>query len=175
MRDKEACYRRIEGELVKFRYLKRSRQGKGVVIRYLTKISGYSRQQLIDFDNGVIYLYRSKVSNDDFIPITNRLRTTLLNRQKPVEGGGTSTQQTSSKCLSYLDCVMRHLYRLNEILPALGKINPWWLRVGKHRDLRKRVLESSWLKDTIRAYGAKNRTNSMILLSINITDNLFGQ
>jgi transposase InsO family protein len=44
--DKDACYRWIEGELVKFRYLKLSRQGKGVVIRYLTKISGYSRQQL---------------------------------------------------------------------------------------------------------------------------------
>ena len=38
----------------------------------------------IDFDNGVIYLYRSKVSNDDFIPMTNRLRTTLLNRRKMV-------------------------------------------------------------------------------------------
>ena len=34
----------------------------------------------------VIYLYRSKVSNDDFIPMTNRLRATLLNRQKAVEG-----------------------------------------------------------------------------------------
>ena len=44
--DKDACYRWIEGELIKFRYLKRSRQGKGVVIRYLMKISGYSRQQL---------------------------------------------------------------------------------------------------------------------------------
>ena len=44
--DKDACYRWIEGELVKFRYLKLSRQGKGVVIRYLMKISGYSRQQL---------------------------------------------------------------------------------------------------------------------------------
>jgi len=33
----------------------------------------------------VIYLYRSKVSNDDFIPITKRLRTILLNRQKAVQ------------------------------------------------------------------------------------------
>ena len=40
----------------------------------------------IDFENGVIYLYRSKVSNDDFIPMTNRLRTTLLNRRKAVDG-----------------------------------------------------------------------------------------
>ena len=44
--DKDACYRWIQGELVKFRYLRLSRQGKGVVIRYLMKISGYSRQQL---------------------------------------------------------------------------------------------------------------------------------
>jgi len=44
--DKDACYRGIQGELVKFRYLKRSRQEKGVVVRYLMKISGYSRQQL---------------------------------------------------------------------------------------------------------------------------------
>jgi len=41
---------------------------------------------VIDFDNGVIYLYRSKVTNDDFIPMTNRLRATLLNRQKSVVG-----------------------------------------------------------------------------------------
>jgi len=40
----------------------------------------------IDFDNGVIYLYRSKVSNDYFIPVTKRLRATLLNRQKAVGG-----------------------------------------------------------------------------------------
>jgi len=40
----------------------------------------------VDFDNGVIYLYRSKVSNDDFIPMTNRLRTTLLNRRKSADG-----------------------------------------------------------------------------------------
>lgn len=44
--DKDACYRWIQGELVKFRYLQLSRQRKGVVIRYLMKISGYSRQQL---------------------------------------------------------------------------------------------------------------------------------
>ena len=40
----------------------------------------------IDFVNGVIYLYRTKVSNDDFIPMTHRLRTTLLNRQNTVDG-----------------------------------------------------------------------------------------
>lgn len=41
------------------------------------------------------------------------------------------------------------LARLNEALPALGKMNPWWLRVGKHRDLGKGILESFWSKDTI--------------------------
>ncbi len=40
----------------------------------------------IDFENNVVYLYRSKVSNDDFIPMTSRLRTTLINRQKSVDG-----------------------------------------------------------------------------------------
>ena len=49
-------------------------------------MNGKDNEYPIDFDNGVIYLYRSKVSNDDFIPMTNRLRTTLLNRQKAVEG-----------------------------------------------------------------------------------------
>ena len=44
--DKDAGYRWIQGELVKFRYLTLSRQDKGVVIRYLVKVSGYSRQQL---------------------------------------------------------------------------------------------------------------------------------
>ncbi len=45
--DKDTCYRWIQGELIKFRYRTTlSRQGKGVVIRYLMKISGYSRQQL---------------------------------------------------------------------------------------------------------------------------------
>lgn len=44
--DKDTCYRWIQGELARFRYLGLSRQGKGVVIRYLMKISGYSRQQL---------------------------------------------------------------------------------------------------------------------------------
>jgi transposase InsO family protein len=45
--DKDTCYRWIQGELIKFRYRTTlSRPAKGVVIRYLMKISGYSRQQL---------------------------------------------------------------------------------------------------------------------------------
>jgi transposase InsO family protein len=46
MNDKDACYRWIEGELVRFRYLTLPRQHKGVVLRYLAKVSGYSRQQV---------------------------------------------------------------------------------------------------------------------------------
>ncbi|MCP4995019.1 MAG: tyrosine-type recombinase/integrase, partial [Gammaproteobacteria bacterium] len=36
----------------------------------------------IDFDNNIIYLYRSKVSNDDFIPMTSHLRTTFCNKHR---------------------------------------------------------------------------------------------
>ena len=43
------------------------------------------------------------------------------------------------------------LARLGAVLPALGKMNTWWLRVGKQRDLRKSALKSSRLKDTIKA------------------------
>ena len=48
-------------------------------------------------------------------------------------------------------CNRMEYRRINAVLPALGKMNPWWLWFGEHRDLRKRVLESSRLKDTIRA------------------------
>ncbi len=44
--DKDASYRWIQGELVRFRYLSCARPDKGVVIRYLMKVSGYSRQQI---------------------------------------------------------------------------------------------------------------------------------
>ncbi len=44
--DKDDCYRWLQKELVKFRYLTLSRSDKGVVIRYLMKMSGYSRQPL---------------------------------------------------------------------------------------------------------------------------------
>lgn len=40
----------------------------------------------IDFENSVIYVYRSKVSNDDFIPMTKRLLITLRNRRKSIVG-----------------------------------------------------------------------------------------
>ena len=44
--DKDACYRWVQAELVKFRYLTLSKQDKGVVIQYLMKVAGYSRQQI---------------------------------------------------------------------------------------------------------------------------------
>jgi len=52
-------------------------------------------------------------------------------------------------------CDCMEYRRLNAVLPALGKMNTRWLWVGKHRDLRKRVLESFRLKDTIRAIVSK--------------------
>lgn len=44
--DKATGYQWIRSELIKFRYLTLARQDKGVVIRYLMKISGYSRPQI---------------------------------------------------------------------------------------------------------------------------------
>jgi hypothetical protein len=44
--DKNACYRWIQGQLVTLPYLTCSRQDIGVVIRYLAKVSGYSRVYL---------------------------------------------------------------------------------------------------------------------------------
>ena len=83
--DKDACYRWIQGELVKFRYLKLSRQGKGVVIRYLIKISGYSRQQL----TRLIALYRE----------TGRLR----RRQRTVSGFKRKYTERDIRLLAAMD------------------------------------------------------------------------
>jgi hypothetical protein len=44
--DKDACYRWIQRELVKFRYLTFPRADKGAVMCYLMKVSDYSRQQI---------------------------------------------------------------------------------------------------------------------------------
>lgn len=43
---KDDGYRWIQGELVRFRYLTLGKREKGVVIRYLMKVGGYSRQQI---------------------------------------------------------------------------------------------------------------------------------
>ena len=42
----DAAYAWIQSTLVRFRYLTLSKPEKGVVCRYLTRISGYSRQQI---------------------------------------------------------------------------------------------------------------------------------
>jgi len=44
--DKDACYQWIQKTLLRFHYQALNRQGKGVLIRYLMKVSGYSRQQV---------------------------------------------------------------------------------------------------------------------------------
>ncbi len=43
---KDECYQWIQGILIKFEYLTLARPHKGLVIRYLLKMSGYSRPQL---------------------------------------------------------------------------------------------------------------------------------
>lgn len=42
----EACYQGIQRILVKFDYLSLDKRSKGIVIRFLSKLTGYSRQQL---------------------------------------------------------------------------------------------------------------------------------
>jgi hypothetical protein len=44
--DRNAIYRWFQSALAKFAYLRLSRPDKGVVVRYLMRISGYSRQQI---------------------------------------------------------------------------------------------------------------------------------
>lgn len=83
--DKDACYRWLQGELVKFRYLTLSRRGKGVVIRYLMKISGYSRQQL----TRLITQYRK----------TGRLR----RRQRTVSGFTAKYTEQDIRLLAAMD------------------------------------------------------------------------
>jgi len=43
---REVCYRGIQRTLVKFRYPSLNKHAKGVVVRFLIKITGYSRQQI---------------------------------------------------------------------------------------------------------------------------------
>ena len=44
--NKDEHYRWIQGELVKFHYLTLPRKQKGIVLRYLIKISNYSHHQI---------------------------------------------------------------------------------------------------------------------------------
>jgi transposase InsO family protein len=83
--DKDACYRWIQGELVKFRYRRLTRQGKGVVMRYLMKISGYSRSQL----TRLIAQYRK----------TGRLK----RRQRTVSGFKSKYTQHDIRLLAAMD------------------------------------------------------------------------
>ena len=43
---KDECYLGIQRTLVKFRYASLNKRSKGVVVRFLIKITGYSRQQI---------------------------------------------------------------------------------------------------------------------------------
>jgi len=46
IRGKDACYAWIERTLLRFRYRRLNRAEKGLLVRYLMKVSGYSRQQI---------------------------------------------------------------------------------------------------------------------------------
>lgn len=83
--DKDECYRWLQGELARFRYLKRSREDKGVIMRYLIKVSGYSRQQL----TRLIAQYRQ----------TGRLQ----RRQRTVAGFKTRYSPTDVSLLAAMD------------------------------------------------------------------------
>ena len=90
--EEQRILKELDPSSVKDPYHKKSRQAARDIFILMVdggfRINEASTLQWsdVDFDNGVIYLYRSKVSNDDFIHMTKRLRTTLLNRQKAVEG-----------------------------------------------------------------------------------------
>ena len=46
--------------------------------------------------------------------------------------------------------------RLNAVLPALGKMDPRWRRIGGYRDLRKQAIVSFRFEDTIRDIGSES-------------------
>jgi hypothetical protein len=105
--DKDACYRWIQQALVKFRYLTLNRQGKGVVIRYLIKVSGYSRQQL----TRLIAQYRK----------TGRLQ----RRQRAVSGFKRKYTEKDVRLLAAMD--ERHLMpALEQLLSPLPPQDPLW-------------------------------------------------
>ena len=64
---KDERYRFIEGLLKRFRYTQLKRRDKGVVIQFLMKVSGYSRQQLARMiqrynEKGVLKRYQKTVN-----------------------------------------------------------------------------------------------------------------
>jgi integrase len=84
--------RELDTSRVKDPRLKRTRQAASDIFILMTD-AGFRigeactlRWANVDFDNGVIYVYRPKVSNDDFIPMTKRLQLTLQNRRKTIDG-----------------------------------------------------------------------------------------
>jgi integrase len=82
----------LDTSCVKDPRLKRTRQAASDIFILMTdagfRIGEAStlRWSNVDFDNGVIYSYRPKVTNDDYIPMTKRLLHTLRNRRKNIVG-----------------------------------------------------------------------------------------
>jgi len=65
LRTKDECYQWIQATLIQFEYLTLSKPAKGLLRRYLAKVSGYSRQEL----TRLIHQYRQTG------PVTRRQRT----------------------------------------------------------------------------------------------------
>ena len=66
---KEERYQWIQHELIRFNYRALNKANKGVVIRYLIKVSGYSRQQmtrLIKQHRNTVHIRRHHVTSNGF-------------------------------------------------------------------------------------------------------------
>lgn len=65
---KDECYRGIQRTLVKFRYPTLNKRSKGVVVRFLIKITGYSRQQITRLVKQYCYVCPYLIPRYDFSP-----------------------------------------------------------------------------------------------------------
>jgi transposase InsO family protein len=79
--DKQARYQFIKNALIKFRYMTLKKRDKGVLLRYLTKITTYSRQQLTRLikqyrETGYIHWYPCR--SNGFTTIYNKQDIKLL-------------------------------------------------------------------------------------------------
>jgi len=87
----DECLKRGKYWIVQFNHNRKTytRSSKSTRKRDALELERQMRQQLVDtqvLGHREHILYRSKVSNDEFIPMTSRLRATLLNRRQAVDG-----------------------------------------------------------------------------------------
>ncbi len=130
---KEASYRGIQRILVKFRYATLSKPSKGIVVRFLMKISGYSRQQMTRLikqyrDTGNIALQQRTYRGFDRVYTAEdiRLLAALDERHNTLSGPATKKlcerglqvfKQTEYQRLAGIS--VAHLYNLRKSQPYL--------------------------------------------------------